>query len=219
MNEDEKKFKELLHILDKEGTIKDVILIGSWCLLFYKYIFENFEPSIRTTDIDFYVPNAKSFKASNGLIGSMKNNNYDAFNDVLTHKTTFISPDGFEVEFLTNLNRQRLSCIKLGNTQIFAESLPHVNIFEGNYIEINYDGMIIKVASPASYILQKMLIHKDRKDKKEKDAESIKNVLFYLNASEKYKQELKKIYIQLPNKWKSTINKVALEQNIPLIID
>ena len=214
MIENEKHLKEVLSVLQKEGILDNVILIGSWCLLFYKYVFDNFEPTIRTTDIDFYVPDSKKIKARNGVIKSFKDINYDIIYDSITHKSMFISPDGFELEFLTKLNRENLACIRLGNTGIFAESLPYVDIFTGNYIEINYEGIKLKVASPASYVIQKLLINNARGDKKQKDIESIKHVVFYIGASIKYCDELSTLFKSLPKKWKQKVKLTVLENNI-----
>ena len=174
MNENETKLVEIMKALNDEGVLNNVILIGSWCLLFYKYIFEDFSPLVRTTDIDFYVPNVKAIKEKNSLVKSLKAINYDIIHDSLTHKSIFISPDGFELEFLTRQNRQQLACVKLGNTGVYAEALSYIEIFAGNYIEVEFFGINVKVASPASYIIQKMLINKDRKEKKEKDIEVYK---------------------------------------------
>lgn len=214
MIENEKKLKDVLAVLNDEGILCNVILIGSWCLLFYKKIFSEFDPLIRTTDIDFYVPDAKRIKDKNGLVKSLKNINYDMIHDSLTNKTSFISPDGFELEFLTRLNRDNLACVKLGNTDIFAESLSYVEIFSGNYIEINYDDLNVKLASPASYVLQKLLISANRKEKREKDIESIKHVLNYVKVSKKYNNELIDLYNSLPKKWKARIKNNAMANGI-----
>lgn len=216
MIENEKQLKEVLDVLNKEGILTKSIIIGSWCLLFYKYIFENFEPTLRTTDIDFYVPNPKSIKANDSVISSLKDINYDMVHDSCTNRTSFISPEGFEIEFLTKLNRNQLPTIQLGNTGIHAESIPYVEIFAGSYIEVNYEGIIVKVASPASYVIQKLLINDDRKEKKEKDIESIKHVLFYVNVSRKYLDELVELYNSLPPKWKKKIDLVAKNNDINL---
>lgn len=72
MNENETKLVEIMKVLNNEGVLNNVILIGSWCLLFYKYIFEDFSPLVRTTDIDFYVPNVKAIKEKNNLVKSLK---------------------------------------------------------------------------------------------------------------------------------------------------
>lgn len=217
MIENEKQLKAILTVLDEEGVLKNLILIGSWCLLFYKNIFENFDPLVRTTDIDFYVPDVKAVKEKNGLINSLKEINYDLVHDSLTSKSTFISPDGFELEFLTKLNRSQLSCVKLGNTGIYAESLSYIELFTGNYIEVDYHGIIVKLASPSSFVLQKLLINENRKNKKEKDINAVKHVLTFIKASRKYNQELASLYNSLPNKWKRKISITASNNNIDLL--
>lgn len=216
MTENKKHLNEILHVLDKANLLSNVILIGSWSLLFYKEIFLNFEPLIRTTDLDFYVPNTKSIKTNGNIIISLKDLNYDLVRDVLTNKSRFISPDGFELEFLTKLTRDNLHCIKIGDTGIYAESLPYVDIFTGNYIEVIFDGIKVKVASPASYVLQKLLINTERKEKAEKDINSIKEVLVFIKASQKSVSELKELYESIPKSWKKKIGRVLVKNNIKL---
>ena len=216
MTENKKHLNEILHVLDKANLLSNVILIGSWSLLFYKEIFLNFEPLIRTTDLDFYVPNTKSIKTNGNIIISLKDLNYDLVRDVLTNKSRFISPDGFELEFLTKLTRDNFHCIKIGDTGIYAESLPYVDIFTGNYIEVIFDGIKVKVASPASYVLQKLLINTERTEKAEKDINSIKEVLVFIKASQKSISELKELYESLPKSWKKRIERVLVTNNIKL---
>lgn len=216
MNENEKQLHTVLNVLDREGILHNVILIGSWCLLFYKTIFDNFEATVRTFDIDFYIPDVKAVNEKNGIIDSLREINFDVIHDTLTHKSVFISPNGFELEFLTKLNRKQLSCVKVGNTGIYAESLSYVDIFTSNYIEINFDGLNVKVASPASYVLQKLLINDRRGDKQDKDIQSIKHVLNYIHISKKYTDNLEHLFSSLPTKWKKKIEKTASSFNIEL---
>jgi len=55
---------EVLKRLEKAGVLKDVILIGSWCIPFYKDYFENvrYPIAIKTRDIDFLVPTPSKIK-------------------------------------------------------------------------------------------------------------------------------------------------------------
>ena len=129
MNDNEKQLKEILKVLESEGILKDIILIGSWCPLFYKTIFNNFDATIRTTDVDFFVPNAKAIVEKNNVIKSLESIEYEISHDFLTRKTTFMSLSGFEIEFLTKLNRNHLACVRLGNTGIYAESISNIDIF------------------------------------------------------------------------------------------
>ncbi|MBR0439582.1 MAG: hypothetical protein IJK27_02320 [Bacilli bacterium] len=216
MIENEQKMKEILQVLNDEGILSNVIIIGSWSLFFYKEIFENFSPMVRTRDIDFYVPSPKQIKERDNVIASLKSLNYDFIRDTLTHKSTFISPDDFELEFLTKLNKDNLACVKLGNTNIYAESISYVEIFSNNYVEILYQGIKVKVASPASYVLQKLLINNKRKDKKEKDIESVRHVLNYINGSRKYSEELKTLFESLPKTWKKKIKSIVEANDLNL---
>lgn len=217
MTDQEKQLFEILNVFDKEGFLKHTILIGSWCLVFYKQIFETFKPNIKTSDIDFYIPNAKAVKEKNNVIESFEEIHYTVVHDSMTNKTRFISPLGFELEFLTNLTRSNLPCVRLGDTNIYAESLSYVDIFAGNYIEVKYNNLNVKVASPASYVLQKLLINDlRREDKRAKDIESVKDVLVYVNASRKYRDELKNLYSSLPKKWQRKISEVASKNNVSL---
>ena len=81
--DNEGKLYQIIKAFSDAGFLKDVILIGSWCLSFYVDIFENFVPSIRTTDIDFYIPDSKRANAS-GVSGYLKEINYDHFQDTMT---------------------------------------------------------------------------------------------------------------------------------------
>ena len=116
MTENEQHLKEILKILQNEGLLNDLVLIGSWSLLFYSEVFLNFKPSIRTTDVDFYVPDAEHIVCKGEIVQSLRAINYDLVHDILTNKSRFISPDGFELEFLTRLGRNRLPW-SLGNAK------------------------------------------------------------------------------------------------------
>ena len=49
---------EVLKRIQKAGVLSEIIVIGSWCIYFYKDYFSDVEytSSIRTRDIDFLVP-------------------------------------------------------------------------------------------------------------------------------------------------------------------
>ena len=110
-----------------------------------------------------------------------------------------------------------MRCIKLGNTGIYAESLAYTDIFSMNYIEVDYNDIKVKVASPASYVLQKLLINVERKQKAEKDIESIKEVLIFIKASKKAFAELIELFDSLPKSWQKKIQKVATSNSIELL--
>lgn len=49
---------EVLRRLQKVGVLREVMIIGSWCIYFYRNYFSDIDytSSIRTRDIDFLVP-------------------------------------------------------------------------------------------------------------------------------------------------------------------
>ena len=60
---------ELLNIIKafgENGILDNIIIIGSWATYFYVKIFEGFIPSIRTLDVDCYVPMNKNIKSKKG---------------------------------------------------------------------------------------------------------------------------------------------------------
>lgn len=213
--ENENKLNEVIKAFAVAGFIDDVVLIGSWCLGFYAEIFEGFTPSVRTTDIDFYVPDSKRANASS-LCSQLRAINYDHFQDCMTSKSRFVSPDGFEIEFLAKLNKEGLSCVRLGSSGVFAESLSYVDIFGSNYIELIRDGIKIKVASPSAFAIQKILINERRGAKAEKDAQAIDYVLLFVGASYKSRDEFYELFDKLPRKWKKAVEEYAKRRGIQL---
>ena len=213
--ENENKLSEIIQAFADAGFINDVILIGSQCLSFYVEVFEGFVPSVRTTDIDFYVPDSKRAKAAD-LSERLKSINYDHFQDSMTSKSRFVSPEGFEVEFLAKLNREGLSCVRLGSSGIFAESLSYVELFGSNYIEVKRNGIVVKVASPSAFAIQKILINDRRGNKAEKDAQAIDYVLSFINASTKSCAEFYGLFDKLPRKWRKTIEEYCRLRGINL---
>jgi len=55
---------EVLRRLNKAGVLNRLIIIGSWCIYFYKSYFSDvdYSSSIRTRDIDFVVPIPVKFR-------------------------------------------------------------------------------------------------------------------------------------------------------------
>ena len=134
----------------------------------------------------------------------------------MTSKSRFVSPDGFEIEFLAKLNKEGLSCVWLGSSGVFAESLSYVDIFSSNYIELIRGGIRIKVASPSAFAIQKILINDRRGAKAEKDAQAIDYVLLFVGASYKSREEFYELFDKLPRKWKKTVEEYSNRRGIQL---
>lgn len=136
----------------------------------------------------------------------------------MTGKTTFLSSNGFEIEFLTVPDRTMSPVIRVRGMSIGAEALPKMAPIGWNFVELNWEGMKVKVASPASFVIQKLLINDERKPewKKGKDLDAIRYVLIFVKASRKYSEELKKSVLSAPRKWRKAIIDTAAKNGLDL---
>lgn len=59
VEENYKLLASVFRELQKAGVLQHIILAGSWCQYFYRIFFDNSPevPLLRTTDIDFLIPN------------------------------------------------------------------------------------------------------------------------------------------------------------------
>ena len=217
MNAHEKEMINILEALDKGGILTQCIVSGSWCMFFYKYIFEDFLLPVATTDIDIFLPNINKIKKTK-VTKALLELDYLRDDDCLTGKTKFTSKSGFELEFLTIPDKTMNNVLIIKGESIGAEALPKMAPAGWNYIQVPLQDLIVNVVSPVSFVLQKLLINKERKDeyKKNKDLEAIKYVLGFIKMSAKYSKELEESLSTYPKKWKKRILETAEENNITL---
>lgn len=217
MPEYEEEMRTVMKALNEAGALPHCIVTGSWAMYFYKSLFEDFHPRVETTDLDMYLPNPKSATAEN-LPMRLRELSYIRSDDTMTGKTTFLSSNGFEIEFLTVPDRTMSPVLRVQGMSIGAEALPKMAPIGWNYVELAWEGMKVKVASPASFIIQKLLINEERKPewKKEKDLDAVRYVLLYVKASRKYYDELRESILSAPRKWKKAIIDTATKNGIEL---
>jgi hypothetical protein len=65
---------EVLRRLDKAGILKDIVLVGSWCALFYKDFFsgKKYMTSLTTRDMDLLIPQPRAIKAKTDVTELLK---------------------------------------------------------------------------------------------------------------------------------------------------
>lgn len=213
----EKELIEVLRALNESGALKHCIVSGSWAMWFYQRVFLDFTPRIETSDLDLYLPNPKTARGE-GLSGELRKLSYIRSDDCLTGKTTFVSASGFEIEFLTVPDRTMSNVIRVPGLSLGAEALPKMAPVGWNYIEVEIDNLVVKVVSPASFVMQKLLINQERKpeSKREKDLDAVRYVLTFVKASHKYSDELKTSIESSPKKWKKAILDAAKNNGIEL---
>ena len=213
----ENEMIKVLKTLNEANALPYLVISGSWATYFYKYVFENFIPRTETTDLDLYLPNPKRVK-SESITSKLMTQKYYRRDDYMTGKTTFMSEEGFSIEFLTVPDRTMSKTIKVSGLDVVAEALPKMAPAGWDYIQVEYENMTVNVVSPVSFVLQKLLINKERQPeyKREKDIDAVKYVLSFVKASQKYSDSLKMSLEQYPKKWKKTILDTASANEIEL---
>lgn len=98
-----------------------------------------------------------------------------------------------------------------------AETLGNLDIFDNRYIEVDFEGYKVKVASPSVYVMQKILISKKRSDDKfRKDLESLLLVYEEIKKNELHMSEYKKIVNSLGKGTRKKYNDYINNNNLSL---
>jgi len=207
-------FKEVLEILDKTGGNKYVVLIGSWAEYLYEEcnVISGFISNIKTKDIDFLIENINKPRNEIDIIKAFREHNFEI--EMAANEIYRIIKGDFEVEFLAAMIGGVYSYIKVPAFKLpHVEALTHIDMLLIDPVEINYSDIEIRVPNPYIYILHKMVINKRRKEKKEKDARAIANLLIHLdNIADE--DRLMYYYNKLSKKEKRLIVEYVTDNNL-----
>ena len=211
---------EVLRRLESDGVLGDVILIGSWCMVFYKKYFSGYDyaPSIRTRDIDFLFPRPTVIKATINLPETMKD---------LGFIKGFRGRDGYmilehpelSIEFLVaEKGKGTDKPVFLPQLRMNAQALRFMELLAKNTIQVNADGISITMPHPANFALHKLIVAHRRRDKNKsaRDREAASLVLKKL-VLKKEQNIFINVFNSVPKKWKQTITlelKAAYEDEI-----
>ncbi len=200
---------EVFSRMDKAGFLGDVILIGSWCLPFYKDYFKGIDyfPSIRTRDVDFLVPNPKTLRSSvkaqdlvkdlGFIIGFRGREGYM----VLEH------PD-LAVEFLVpERGKGSDKPVPLPSLGFNAQGLRFLELLSKDTIVVAVEGISLTLPHPVNFALHKLIISARRSQGKgDKDRAAAVNILKSLIAK-KEDWKIVKLFDSCPPRWRSAILK------------
>ncbi|MCX5695253.1 MAG: GSU2403 family nucleotidyltransferase fold protein [Candidatus Omnitrophica bacterium] len=167
---------EVLKRLDGSGILKHLVLIGSWCVPFYKEYFSDVEysTSITTRDLDFFVPLPLVTKNKIDI---------EKLLDGLGFVIDFKGSDGYIklyhpeliLEFLVTEKGVGLNKpYKLDQLGINAQPLRFLNLLTAKLINVMVEGIRINLPHPALFALHKLIVSDRRikKDKKVKDLDT-----------------------------------------------
>lgn len=163
MSEQNEMVRRIIETLDSEGILHNVIVVGSWCIYFYRQHYKEAEilPPLRTRDIEFDVSPLRktSYKIDIdelfkklGFVSELRGSGY----------TSFAHPE-IIVEFLIpEKGRGSDEPFVLKGYGINAQPIRYLNLLEDRLISVNYNGHMVTVPHPAWFAIHKLIISQKR---------------------------------------------------------
>ena len=213
---------DVLRTFKRAGVLDEVVLVGSWCLHFYREYFPHasYHPTIRTRDVDFLVPLPKRIKAKVDVAALLKEKGF---------VVSFGGGNGFIrlmhpeliVEFLVpELGRGSDKPVPLPSFGINAQPLRFLDFLAAHTITLQTEGLAIQLPHPAAFGLHKLIISTRRKTD-EKSLKDRREAIDIMNALIRKGEGayIKSLYKEMPVRWQSTARKVLEEYGDTTIID
>lgn len=205
---------EVLRRLDKAGILKPIVLVGSWCMVFYKNYFTgvHYLPVIRTRDIDLLIPYPSTIKTKVDVAELLKE---------LGFIVGFTGAKGYIrlehpqliVEFLVpERGRGSDKPYPLPQLGLNAQALRFLDFLTQNTITVEVSGMPVNLPHPANFALHKLLIpdRRNRSAKTAKDKDAAIQVLKAL-ANKGQQNFVRTVYDSMPRRWRTKVKKVLTE--------
>jgi hypothetical protein len=206
---------EVLHRLENAGVLEQLVLVGSWCLYFYRDYFKEgaFYSVLRTRDIDFLVPtpvrvpirvNVIELLEDLGFIPEIKAGGYIQ----LMHPEVML-------EFLVaERGRGSDKPYPLPHLGVNAQPLRFMDIANDAAISLNFEDISLHVPHPAAFALHKLIIVPRRKSEAKalRDINSAVEILTLLLDSGDVEMIIDQLH-RFPRTWKKTIYRVLEESN------
>lgn len=166
---------EVLKALNREGVLNNIIIVGSWCIYFYKHHFEEAKilSNITTLDIDIDVNPLRKEKRKVNVSDIFISLGFD----LQFHgdgSILLIHPE-IKAEFLVpEIGRPAHDPIKIPGFGITAQPLRWLDLLEKEVITVDYKGMQVKVPHPARFAVHKLIISQRRRGKNPKTDKDIR---------------------------------------------
>lgn len=216
-------FWKMIDIFDELNILPNIMIIGSWAEYLFPSLFNtDFFPNIHTRDVDLFyrninIPNEKIF-----LIDKLKENGF--IYDEVDGISKFYKEDILELEFLTRLlGSGENNILNIKSLGIKSEGLRVINILHNFPCEITTKGTngkeyLLTIPEPAVYVIQKILTNPIRQpiNKRQKDIDSVKELLYHIEKNEYHLKKLKDVYNSLSKKQLKILDSVCNVNNINL---
>lgn len=203
-----KKVKEVLLEFQSHGLLEHVVLIGSWCGIFYIQYFgeKNFSPSIQTLDVDFLIPKPEWVRGKQVAIPEVLKALDFEMEISGSGWARFVHPE-LRVEFLVpRLGPKSDDPKKISALEINAMPLRHTSMLTEHLISLNAAGLRVRLPHPGAFALHKLFISERRKEagKRSRDLEMAIRILEAIQATGREK-ELEPIWNSFTKKEKKAV--------------
>jgi len=200
---------KVLKLLSEKELLDKMLIVGSWSIYFYKYYFKkkrNIIASLRTRDIDFFIPHPESIKEKVNIPQLLRK--FGFIVELIGEKGYLrLSHPYFFIEFLVSEKGIGLdkpyNIFKIG---VNAQPLRFLDILFMKTVTIKFKGISLLLPHPACFLLHKIIIFKRRPQlsKRKKEILQIKRLWKFLEK-EKEKYVLTDIFLKLIPKWQKRI--------------
>jgi hypothetical protein len=208
----------VLRRLDSAGVLKHIVLVGSWCGLFYKQYLSgvSYHPLLKTRDLDLLIPRPSDIKTQVNVPDLLKDYGF---------VVGFIGSEGFIrlehpqliVEFLVpERSRATTGPYPLPKLGMNAQALRFLNYLAKDTLVVEIQDVKITLPHPARFALHKLIISHRRptEEKRPKDIEAAAVVLKAL-IRKGLTGNIEKAFMEMPPRWKGMVRKAARNLEIP----
>lgn len=213
---------EILRRLNRTGILRNIILIGSWCIPFYKEYFTKgkYVPSIKTRDIDFLIPVPSRIQKKVDIPELVKDLGF-----VIGFKGPWgcirLEHPKLVIEFLVpEKGKGTNKPYPLPKLGVNAIALRFLNFLSENTIKVKVEDFYLTLPHPANFSLHKLIVFQRRikEDKAMKDRNiAIRILKALVNKSEK--DIISQAFHSIPQKWQKRIVKGLEETKERGILD
>ena len=203
---------EILRRFHKAGILDDLILIGSWCIYFYKDYFSSTpyidQATIKTRDIDFLIDAPSKMKVNVNIPKLLKDL---GFVTIYRGNRGFIKLDHPDLilEFLVpEKGKGTDKPVPLPKLGINAVALRFLTFLSGNTIKVKVEDFYVTLPHPANFALHKLIIFQ-RRIKEEKAVKDRKTAVEILKAliNKGDAAIVRQVFGSVPQKWQKKILK------------
>ncbi|HLP41416.1 MAG TPA: GSU2403 family nucleotidyltransferase fold protein [Fibrobacteria bacterium] len=217
---DVEMFLSVLRALEESGALRELVLIGSWCLLFYKahYGDSDLIPAVRTSDVDLLVPWPKRVRRQADVPAVLASLGFMETTSFLTGYTKFERGD-LVVEFLMPLRGDgREQVVTVKPLKITTQGLRHLDYQDDELVPMSCHGFTVRVPRPELYTLFKFIVHAERKNpvKQVKDLATAQRLSDFLRKSEEGRRGLRWAYSRLTKKQQKALLAIVKDKD-PLL--